>query len=263
MNIKRKEKRNFSVLAQIVQLYVSTATPVSSKAVARNMGDRFSSATIRNVMAELEEIGYIEQPHTSAGRVPTDAGYRGYVDFVKERVQFEKRKAERLAREYLGRIKSIKDVIRMTSYLISSELHNAGIVMWPSVENLYLKRIELVKIKAEAVLTVLVTMTNAVKNYIVKLDRELKGPELERVANYINSSYEDSAFADISSDLKRVMRDEKGGDREITELSKVALKVVDNIIEQDLENEIYWEGLDNFMNEPEFRDLDMTRRFFQ
>ena len=77
MNNKRnKEKRNFSVLAQIVQLYVSSAAPVSSKSVARNMESGVSSATIRNVMAELEEAGYIEQPHTSAGRVPTIEGYK-------------------------------------------------------------------------------------------------------------------------------------------------------------------------------------------
>jgi heat-inducible transcriptional repressor len=264
MNNKRNnEKRNFSVLAQIVQLYVSNAAPVSSKSVARNMESGVSSATIRNVMAELEEAGYIEQPHTSAGRVPTDNGYRRYVDYVKEQIHFEKLKAKHLERNYMDRIKSIKDVIRITSFLISHELHNASVVMWPSVENLYLKHIEFVKIRAEAVLTILVTMTNAVKNYIVKLDKTLEESTLEKAANYINVNYQDSAVSEISSDLKRVVRSSGKETVENMELAETALDILDNVAEQDLENEIYWDGLDYFMNEPEFSDIDMTRQFFQ
>ncbi|MGD2279470.1 MAG: heat-inducible transcriptional repressor HrcA [Candidatus Omnitrophota bacterium] len=264
MNTKRKkEERNLSVLAQIVRLYVVSASPVSSKSVARSMEDSLSSATIRNVMGELEELGCIEQPHTSAGRVPTDEGYRCYVNFVKKKIQFEKRKAEHLQREYLERIRSIKDVIKITSFLISRELQNAGIVMWPNVGNLYLKHIELVKVKAEAALAVLVTMTNAVKNYIIKLDRKLDDARLEHIANYINANYWDSAVSQIAADLKRTMRDKDEDNKDIIELSKNALNVIDAIIEQDLDNDIYWDGLEYFVNEPEFRDLDVTRRFFQ
>ncbi|MGB2630064.1 MAG: heat-inducible transcriptional repressor HrcA [Candidatus Omnitrophota bacterium] len=263
INKKRKEERNLNVLAHIVRFYVSTASPVSSKAVARSMKNKVSSATVRNVMAELEELGYIEQPHTSAGRIPTDSGYRNYVDFVQDKIQDEKLQAERLTEKYMNRIKSVKDVIKMTSFLISRELHNAGIVMWPSVENLYLKQIELVKIKAEAVLAVLITMTNAVRNYIVKLDRELESSQLERVANYINANYGESVVSDISVDLKRVIRDRSGEEREVMKLAGTALDVIEDLVEQDVENEIYWDGLDYFMNEPEFRDLSLTRRFFQ
>ena len=168
--------------------------------------------------------------------------------------------AERLEREYLERIRSIKDVIKMTSSLISRELQNASIVMWPNVGSLYLKRIELVKVRAEAVLAVLVTMTNAVKNYIIKLDRKLDDVRLEHVANYINANYGDFAISRIAADLKQAMRDK---DEDITGLSKVALNVIDSIVEQDLDNDIYWDGLEYFMNEPEFRDLDVTKRFFQ
>ena len=198
----RKKERDFQVLTHIIDIYVNNAVPVSSKSVSRSMGEEYSSATIRNIMSDLEERGYIEQPHTSAGRIPTDSGYRYYVDSVKGRLQVEREEAKRLATEYSGRVKSIKDVIETTSYLISRELHNAGIVMWPHLENFYLKRLELVKVKAETVLAVLVTMTNAVKNYIIRIDEDLAKPELERVANFINENYSQRNISQISKFLE-------------------------------------------------------------
>lgn len=259
-----KEDRKNLILAHIVHLYVSTATPVSSKIVAAKMGGKISSATIRNVMAELEEEGYIEQPHTSAGRIPTHFGYRHYVDIVEDNVRFEKRQAERLAGEYTRRIRTIKEVIERTSYLISRELHNAGIVMWPSIDDLYLKHLELIKLRSETVLAVLVTMTNAVKNHVINLDKEIKSSELERISNYINSNYEHKPFSDISSDIKRVIGSKiQEGNREVTGTAETALKIIDRIFEENIGNDLYWEGLDNFMDEPEFHDIKVTRRILQ
>ena len=261
-NIKRnKEQRKHFILAHIVHEYVSTALPVSSMAVARKMGGSISSATVRNVMAELEEEGYIEQPHTSAGRVPTQKGYRCYVDMVRDRIHSERKEAERLAAEYDRRISTIKEVIRKTSYLISRELHSAGIAIWPSIEYFYLKHFELVKVKAETVLAVLVTVTNDVKNYIIKLDRELEKTELEKISNYINSNYEMEPISSIYDDLKRaVQAQHEGGTFSAV---RTALEVIDMIIEENIEDEIYWEGLNYFMDEPEFRDVNITRNMLK
>ncbi len=261
MNILKKEERKFNVLGHVVSEFVSTAAPVSSKLVARRMGGKISSATVRNIMAELEEQGYIEQPHTSAGRIPTHNGYRQYVDAVVDKIRVEKREAERLAKEYTRRIRTMKEVIERTSYLLSRELHNAGIVMWPSVEDFYLKHMELVKVRAETVLAVMVTMTNAVKNYVVRLDRELRKPELERVANFINSNYESANFSRISEDLRQTLKTRQvGQEEEIVGLAGNALRVIDTIMEDNIENEICWDGLDYFMENREFRDLDVTKR---
>ncbi|MGB2601785.1 MAG: heat-inducible transcriptional repressor HrcA [Candidatus Omnitrophota bacterium] len=264
-NINRnKEQRKQFVLAHIVHEYVSTALPVSSMAVARKMGGSLSSATIRNIMAELEEEGYIEQPHTSAGRVPTQRGYRCYVDIVRDRIHSEKKEAERLAAEYDRRINTIKEVIRKTSYLISRELHSAGVAMWPSIEYLYLKHFELVKVKAETVLAVLVTVTNDVKNYIIKLDRELGKTELEKISNYINSNYEMEPISAIYDDLKHVAEGKRENvDKEAFRAVKTALNVIDTIVEENIEDEIYWEGLNYFMDEPEFQDINITRNMLK
>ncbi len=259
VNTNKKEERNLEVLSNIVSLYISSAIPVSSKLVARNMANRVSSATVRNIMAELEDKGFIEQPHTSAGRVPTDTGYRYYVDMVNQKIQAERQRAKRLAGEYAQKIRSIEELLEKTSCLISRELHNAGFVMLPNVENLYLKRLELVRIRAKTVLAVLITMTNAVRNYITRLEKDLKQYELERIVNFLNTNYEDSMISDIAVDLKRIVKEKKEEDKDVMHLAEYALDIIKGIAGSTLENEIYLEGLDQFMQEPEFQDISITR----
>ncbi|RKY42874.1 MAG: heat-inducible transcription repressor HrcA [Candidatus Makaraimicrobium thalassicum] len=260
----KKEERKSRVLEHVVHAYVSTAVPVSSKTVAARMGGNISSATVRNIMGELEEEGYVEQPHTSAGRIPTHSGYRYYVDITKDHIRLRKKEAERLAREYNWRIRTIKEVIERTSFLISRELHNAGIVMWPSIEDFYLKHMELVKVRTETVLVILVTMTNAVKNYIVRLERDIEKAQLEKITNYINTNHEHSAFSRIAAELRSTLEDTSDSDRQdAAGIARSALAIIDSIIHEKMENEIYWEGLDYFMGEAEFQDVSITRRLLQ
>lgn len=261
MNTSRKEERKYTVLGHIVHAYVSTAVPVSSKTVVERMGGSVSSATIRNVMAELEEEGFIEQPHTSAGRVPTHRGYRYYVDMVTDNIRYEKAQARRLAGEYTRRIRTIKEVIEKTTFLISRELHNAGIVMWPGIDNLYLRHLQLVKLRSETVLAVLITMTNAVKNYIINLDRDLDATELERISNYINANYAEETIPGISEKLKQDLK-RPGPDHEedTTNMAAAAIELLGHIMKENIASDIYWEGIDNFMDEPEFRDINTARR---
>lgn len=261
--LNKKEERQIAVLGHIIREYVAHALPVSSKIIAQTMGGDVSSATIRNIMAELEEMGYIAQPHTSAGRVPTDAGYRIYVEILRGQMQLQKEEAQRLAREYDQRLGTIKDVIERATFLISHELHNAGLAMWPSVQSFYLKRLELVKVRAQTVMAVLVTVTNAVSNYMITLDKDIEQTELERISNFVNSKYEHNVVSDISDDLRKVIGERPEERKEFTDMAEVALRVVDTIIENEIENEIYVEGLDYFTEEPEFRDLDLAKRMIQ
>lgn len=258
---RQKEERKCLVLGHIVGSYVSSASPVSSKIVARMMGGDISSATVRNIMGELEDSGYIEQPHTSAGRIPTHLGYRHYVDMVKDRIRFEQNQAQRLASEYTKHIRTMKEVIEKTSFLISRELHNAGIVMWPSIGDFYLKHIELIKLRSETVLAVLITMTNAVQNYIIKLSEDLEKGELEKITNYINSNYECEAFSGIPGDIKSFVQDAPQGNPR--DIASSALEIINFIIGENIGNDIYWEGLDYFADEPEFRDMNITRRLLK
>lgn len=261
METHKRENRKRIVLGHIVRAHVSTALPVSSKTVVERMGGNVSSATIRNVMAELEDEGLIEQRHTSAGRIPTGYGYRYYVDMLTDDIKKEKRQAERLAREYTRKINSIKEVIEKTTFLISRELRNTGLVLWPGVENLYLKHLQLVRLRSETVLAVLITMTNAVRNYIIRLDREVRSQELQRISNFVNDNYTEQTLAAISAKLeKEIDAPGRSSAGENSNIARSAAEIVKGILSEDMDREIYWEGVDNFMNEPEFSDVNTARR---
>ena len=255
----KKIFRKYSVFVQIVRTYISKAVPVSSKSVAQNMDGDVSSATVRNIMAELENEGFIAQPHISAGRVPTNTGYRLYVDMVKGKIIAEREQSRRLAFEYSRRIKTIREVIKKTSFLLSREMHNAGVVLWPSVDDFYLKHLELIKIKPETVLAVLVTMTNAVENYIVKLDREIDKTELTKITNYINGNFEHLEFSEIPKRIKVRLKQKKQGNEDRV-IAESALELISLIIEKDGEEKKRWEGIDYFIDEPEFTDVETTKK---
>jgi heat-inducible transcriptional repressor len=214
-------------------------------------------------MSELEEEGMIFQPHTSAGRIPTHLGYRTFVDTVKKDIVLRRKEAQRLKLEYSKRIRTIQEIIQCTSLLLSRELHGAGIVMWPNIEDFYLKHMELIKINAETVMAVLITMTNAVKNYIVRLDTNLARGDLEIISNYINEKYEAEALSHIYAELNRVLDGITSYHRiPGLGLAKAALDVLDTIIKENIDNEIYLSGLNYFMDEPEFKDPEVSRRLF-
>ncbi len=262
MDSSRKDHRKDIVLEHIVEAHVATASPVSSKMVAARMGGNVSSATIRNVMSELEHHGLIEQPHTSAGRIPTNEGYRRYVSMRTNKVRQRKKEAERLAREYTLRVETIKEIIEKTTFLISRELHNAGVMIWPGMDNVYLRHLELVKVRSEVILAVLVTMTNAVKNYLIKLDSGIAVSELEKVARYVNENYAASPIARISDSMRETLDGDAVSD-ETGKILRTAIKVFDDVSKESLSNDIYWEGIDNFMDEPEFSDISFIRGLFQ
>ncbi|MBU0683313.1 MAG: heat-inducible transcriptional repressor HrcA [Candidatus Omnitrophica bacterium] len=262
-DIDRKEQRKNRVLGHIVHSYISTAGPISSKIVAEIMD--LSSATVRNIMAELEDEGYIEQPYTSAGRVPTNTGYRQYVDMVKSHIKAEQEESERLAREYTRKIETIKEIMTKTSFLIIRELQSAGVVLWPGIENFHLKHIELVKVKPRSILAIIVMMSNDVKNYIIELDKDVSKIELIRVSNYINENYSELSLPRVLAGLRDTVRDMSFYEHNNEFLQSVqnALLVLDSVVEEYDENELYWEGLNYFMDAVNSDNIDVTRNLYQ
>lgn len=169
----RKEK----ILNWVVYNYVNTGRPVSSDIVTKEGGFNVSSATVRNVLKELEEEGYLYQPHTSGGRIPTDKGYRAYVDNVYKMQRIATQEKERLEREYERRIEQLDGFLKHTSRMLSEISQCAGFVMSADTENDLLKRIELISLASNSVLAVVVPHSGIIKNtaFVLRypIDREM------------------------------------------------------------------------------------------
>ena len=129
-------KRREEILEMIIDRYIESAEPVGSRAISRKLG--LSSATIRNVMSDLEDEGYITHPHTSAGRIPTDKGYRYYITTLMHRKNLNKKVVKMVEAQYHQRVQNLGDVLEKTSHLISSLTNYVGVTMMPGVEKLYL-----------------------------------------------------------------------------------------------------------------------------
>lgn len=216
------DERTRRVLAVIVRDYIHGGEPVGSRAIARRPDVDVSSATVRAVMADLEELGYLEKPHASAGRIPTARGYRYYVDTllrVKAPLPEEREQIERRAHEAAA---GVDGLMTAASRVLHSLTRHAGVVSAPRPQSERLQRIEFLRLREGRVLAVLVARSGAVRNRLIVLDRGASEAELEQSSNYLNSLISDLTLPEAQARLKtELARDRKA----LSELQARALSL--------------------------------------
>ena len=178
------------ILRALVQSYISDGKPVGSRTLAKSTGLSLSAASIRNVMSDLEELGFIAAPHTSAGRVPTPRGYRFFVDTLLKMQESGATYLSELQKQImLEDTADSREMAASVSSLLSSMTEMAGLVTLPRVSQVVLRQVEFLPISNRRVLAILVVNDHDVQNRILHLDREYSESELKRAANYLNQTY--------------------------------------------------------------------------
>ncbi|HAZ09697.1 MAG TPA: heat-inducible transcription repressor HrcA [Candidatus Omnitrophica bacterium] len=252
------ESRQKSIFNAIVESYVDSATPVGSRAIAQRFRNTISPATIRNVMADLEEKGLIMHPHTSAGRVPTDKGYRFYVDSLLEPKHLTKEEESiinKLIRQSTG---DIEHVMQNISKAISLATNVAGIVLMPRLKRSIFKHIELFNMDNSKIMAVIVTTSGFVKNSIMDFEEHLTGQELTRITEFLNSELEGVSLGEIKSYLTRKLLEER--DSFYIFLKRAAdILSVSSLFRAD--DHLYFDGAACIMSHPEFTDIRKARLF--
>src|SRR5204863_8298226 len=191
-------------LSAIVRDYIQSGDPVGSHAIARRPDVDVSSATVRAVMADLEEKGFLQKPHTSAGRIPTSHGFRYYVDVllrVKPPLPEEREQIERRAHE----ARQLDGLMTAASRVLHSLTRHAGVVAAPRPQSERLQRIELLELREGRVLAVLVSRSGAVRNRLLHLRDRLSASDLEHAANYLNPLIADRTLAEAQARLRTEM----------------------------------------------------------
>src|SRR6476659_5231678 len=211
---KYPDARGQIILSALINEHFVTGEPIGSKVLADKFANAhgLSSATIRNVMSELEEAGLVEQPHTSAGRVPTDKGYRFYVDNLLGVLSISNDDLRMIGEEYgLNTLdaETPDRLMERTSHLLSALSNNVGIVASPSLASDRLQHIEFVNLSENRILVVLVSAPNIVHNKIIRLNVSFTKEELERTANYLNAEYVGKNLSEIRADIMTRMHEEK------------------------------------------------------
>lgn len=258
------DTRGQLILSAIINENLITGEPVGSKAVAEKFSATggLSSATIRNVMSELEDLGLLEQPHTSAGRIPTDKGYRFFVDNLLGVLTISDEDL-RLINNELGigekdHSKKPDKVMEKTSQILSVLSDNVGIVVSPSFAKDRLEHIELVNLSDKRILVVMVSAPNIVHNRIIQFKESFSNEELERTARYLNKEFAGKNLAEIRAEILKLMHEETAL---FDKLLQTAMIICSQSIESEEDNvgEIYVEGASNILSKSDFADLDGIR----
>jgi len=254
------DDRSKKVLYAVIQCYINTPGPVGSRVVTKKYHFGLSPATIRNIMSDLEEMGYLRQPHTSAGRIPTDSGYRFYVDsLVTEKQQINNALTAELNRKFELLKKDINSFLDDASKMLSELSHYIGITMSPNTSMTTLNKIELLKYRDDRLAVILFTDEGIIRNKIVPVDPGISQRELNRIADYINSRFKGQSLDEI----KRLILREMTKERVLCDnLISEAIRICRNAFSSAPGN-IYISGLSEVLRLPEFCDINRIRELLQ
>jgi len=229
--------------------------------IVRDYDFPFSSATVRNVLAELEEEGYLTHPYTSAGRIPTDKGYRFYVDCLMEVQELTQEEEKRIEREYQAKRKGLEEVMRQTSKMLSLVSHHAGFVLTPTLDKSFLKHIELVPVGDKRILAVLVTRAGLIRQKTIQLNYELKRGQLYKISKLLSKKLSGLRLSQVKEEMDRIIEQESN---KYIDLVRTAKGLIGQVLAPE-ETEIYLEGSANILAsvEEDFYDYAGIKSIFR
>lgn len=250
-------ERKKDVLKAIINEYVMTAEPVGSRTLARRYDFGVSSATIRNEMADLEEMNYLEKPHKSAGRIPSDKGYRFYVDTLMELRDVSEQQREKIKDNYESKAKEIHDIINQTSNMLSELTHYTSLVLTPQVHDSEFRKLKLIPLDSKHMLLVLMTDIGVVQNKVIIMPEELSRSELQKISRFLNEQLQGLSLSEIDENLLNKLEKKL--------INKVDILMSDlNFLAGDLfrvsvDEKVYLGGTTNILEQPEFNDIHKVK----
>lgn len=261
-------ERAQQLLRVLIENYIRDGQPVGSRVLSRDSGLSLSSATIRNVMADLEELGFVASPHTSAGRVPTDKGYRFFVDTLLRLRPLDDEAAAEIRRQFDRQFEAVQDgskaLIATASQLLSSVTRLAGVVTLPRAQQASVTQIEFVGLSENRVLVVLVFNDREVQNRIIQLERYYSPDELKRASNFLNEHVRGRTLGQVRAEiLRQIQETHEHMNQLMKDTIAVAKKVFDVGPGGDENLEYVIAGQTNLMGVAEMSNVERLRRLFE
>lgn len=256
--------RSQRLLKSLIREFVRTGKPVGSRRLSKMSREKLSAATIRNVVADLEEMGYVEQPYTSAGRIPTAKGYRFYVSSLSPGRHLSDRNVDRI-RHALAEETDPDALLNKTSRLLSALSNNVGFVLTPPISMAVMKHIEFVKISPRRILVILVSQTGLVQHRLIRVKEEFSQADLDQAGSYLVQHYAGRTLAHVRDELIRLMSEEKAlYDRllgKVLLLGSVSLIPGEESGSED--SEVYLGGTAKIVEKSEMADVKRMVALFQ
>jgi heat-inducible transcriptional repressor len=248
------------LLKVLVERYIREGQPVGSRTLARDAGLDLSPATVRNVMADLEELGYLRAPHTSAGRVPTVRGYRLFIDALLNVRPLDNREVETLRRRIDQPVRNSAELARSVSDLLSGITHLAGVVMLPRRNMVTLRHVEFLPLSENRVLVILVLNAQEVQNRIIHIRRPYSAMELQQAANYLNAQFTGKDIHQVRETLLRELRETRDS---LDRLMQTVMEMAEQTFDTESDGEDYVvAGQTHLMQYADLSNLDKLRHLF-
>jgi heat-inducible transcriptional repressor len=257
-NLSERERE---ILVEVVEQHLASGQPVASAAIARASATGLAAASIRNVMAALERKGFLRQPHTSAGRVPTDAGYRAYVDGLLGKTVLSPRAAKKL-RALLGKAGALEELLARSSLVLSRVTTEVGVTLATAPSRAAVQSIHFVPVSAERVLAVVVTQGGHIESRLLAVDRAFALEELERISSYCSHGFAGLTLAEIHQRLLALMAEERGNcDNLLAGVVELGSRVAE--AEPGAAAEVYVEGTDRLLDRVASGELRAVRSLLE
>lgn len=252
------DERKLRVLQAIIQSYISCAEPIGSRTISKNFDLGVSSATIRNEMSDLEELGYLVQPHTSAGRIPSDKGYRLYVNKILQSANFDFILRQGARNTLLKEVGEIDLIIKKVAKVLSKLTNYTSLAIAPQLKKSQLKHIQLVPIDSTKILVVIVTNSGIIKNAVLRIDNDVSIDQINLITNFLNRNLKGHSIEEISTGIhEKIITEMNALKNSILDIIPIVMQVLDDTAEIHL----YSEGVTKIFNFPEYNDVNKAKEF--
>lgn len=244
--------RDKEVLRAVVDIFVETGEPVGSRTLSRRIPLSMSPATIRNIMSDLAESGYLSKPHASAGRLPTDLGYRVFVDALMSIRQVTEEERETIRRSYIRGLDQVEQVVVQASKTLSELTNNAGVVLLPGNHLLHFQHVQFIRMAIKKVLVVILSKSGVVQNRVVQVEEDLNQEDLDKISRYLNEEFSGLSLREV----REMVLFRMGQERDHIDLLYKRAQILSQraFLEEDesLEDSLFVEGASRVYSQPDF-----------
>lgn len=251
------DERKYRILQAIIDDYILTAIPVGSRTIARKSGVGFSPATIRNEMSDLEELGYLDQPHTSAGRVPSAKAYRLYVDQLLKVAKLSEDETKTIRSHMDMRVNQMEQLIRYAAQVLSDVTQYTAVVIAPKLHHLCVQRIQIVPVTSTTALMVVVTNAGIVRDLIITVPEDMESDHLYAISQLLTEKIGGMPLSEIKGHADEII----AGLREHASLIRDAIGAIESRLSDATEQEVVVGGRSKLLSYPEYSDIEKAKTF--
>ncbi|SHJ19346.1 heat-inducible transcription repressor HrcA [Malonomonas rubra DSM 5091] len=253
-------ERSQNILEAIVEDYIASAEPVGSRAITKRHSFNLSPASVRNVMSDLEDMGFLCSPHTSAGRIPTEKGFHYYIDSLLKVRHLSKDEERKLLKSYRFQGMKMEDVMQEVGRVMSGLSNYTGLVMAPKFASTVFRQIEFIRLSHGRLLVIYVSETGLVQNKVIECPDDLSQRELEQINNYLNHELTGLNIHDVREKISSELKDERS---RFDQLRRQALSLSSKALQEEADDLVYVSGTSLMLEQPEFSTPEKMKRIIQ